>query len=331
MGKKILTIEGQIEKLRDKGIGFNLLSEEKAKEILEKSTYFYKIYSYRKNFNYNNNTKKYVDLEFKYLYDLSKFDMLLRYCIIQMALDVEHGLKRSLIAQVSCNPNERNNGTLIKDYLIHKIICRDKHRGKGDINDNDINKELESTQNANLFNSNLINHKKVNNMTDYNNWNIWEFVEVIDFGNLINLCKSYMDKYRYEFCNIDILHKVRALRNASAHNNCLIDDTNRKIASKPNIRLVEFCIKKLGLEREIVKKRIATTFVYTFVSLIYCFEHLRTYGAKRHKYDELNNIFKSQNDRIINSLRKSNSCKNLVNSFDFIATVINALYEKYCL
>ena len=37
MNKKILTIEEQIIKLKDKGIKFNLLLEEKAKEILNRS------------------------------------------------------------------------------------------------------------------------------------------------------------------------------------------------------------------------------------------------------------------------------------------------------
>ena len=71
-------------------------------------TYFYKIYSYRKNFEYNQSEGKYINLDFKYLYDLSKFDMRIRYFIVTMALDIEHGLKRRLIYEVTNNRKEGN-------------------------------------------------------------------------------------------------------------------------------------------------------------------------------------------------------------------------------
>ena len=331
MNKKVLTIEEQIIKLKEKGIKFNLLSEERAIEILSKSTYFYKIYSYRKNFNYNDNIKEYENLEFKYLYDLSKFDMSLRYFILQMALDIEHGLKRSLISEVGCNPNEINNNELIKKYLISKIIKKNIDIKRKDIIDTDINKELEHIQNINFFNSNLINHKKINKVTEYKNWNIWEFVEVIDFGNLIGLCELYIEEYRYKFCDIDILNKVRVIRNASAHNNCLIDDINRKICFKPNIKLVEFCNLRLGIDKKIVRKRIRTTFVYTFISLIYCYEFLRPYSAKVDKYNELNSLFINKGKEIFDCLRDNNSCMNLIINFDFIMNIIEILYKRYCL
>ncbi len=48
--KPMLDVEGQVQHLKDKGITFQLVNEEEAKEYLRNNNYYFKLTSYRKNY-----------------------------------------------------------------------------------------------------------------------------------------------------------------------------------------------------------------------------------------------------------------------------------------
>ena len=73
--KPKLSIDEQISYMRDKkGIKFNIITEEEAIDFLHNSNYFFKLKSFCKNYDKNNTTGKYIDLEFAYLRELSTID-----------------------------------------------------------------------------------------------------------------------------------------------------------------------------------------------------------------------------------------------------------------
>ncbi|WP_304153654.1 hypothetical protein [Megamonas hypermegale] len=51
MSKKLLTSDELIEHMKQKGITFNIVDEKKAKNFLEEHNYYFKLASYRKNYN----------------------------------------------------------------------------------------------------------------------------------------------------------------------------------------------------------------------------------------------------------------------------------------
>jgi abortive infection bacteriophage resistance protein len=107
--KELLTTTELIEHMKNKGITFNIVSEEDAKSFLQENNYYMKLASYRANYpKYESGSKKgqYVNLDFAYLKELSTIDMHLRYLIMKMCLDIEHALKVSLITHVENNPKE---------------------------------------------------------------------------------------------------------------------------------------------------------------------------------------------------------------------------------
>lgn len=99
-----LTVEEQIQDMVDKNIQFELYSKEDAKKFLKYNNYYFKLKSYARNYNINPRTKKYYNLDFAYLVELSKLDMYIRKIILELSLDVEHYLKVRLMNDLSDNP-----------------------------------------------------------------------------------------------------------------------------------------------------------------------------------------------------------------------------------
>lgn len=86
MGKINLDINSQIEYMKNvNGIKFDIATEDQARDFLMQSNYFFKLKSFAKNYDkYNSgeNKDKYINLDFAYLQELSRLDMLLRKLII---------------------------------------------------------------------------------------------------------------------------------------------------------------------------------------------------------------------------------------------------------
>ncbi len=60
--------------------------------MLDNVNYYFKLASYRVNFP-KNYDKKYINLDFAYLTDLASIDMQLRDYLLDLSLDIEHGIK----------------------------------------------------------------------------------------------------------------------------------------------------------------------------------------------------------------------------------------------
>lgn len=86
------TVQQQIENFKSKNIQFNIVDEEYATQYLNDNTYYFKLKSFAKAFEYNETKKQYINLDFAYLVELSKLDMYLREYIIKLSLDTEHFL-----------------------------------------------------------------------------------------------------------------------------------------------------------------------------------------------------------------------------------------------
>ena len=87
--------------LRDeKGIQFNIMSEEQAVEYFSQRNNYLRTAPYRKNYPKHiagPNEGKYINLEFAYLTELSTLDFYLREILLEMCIDVEHDLKVSTV------------------------------------------------------------------------------------------------------------------------------------------------------------------------------------------------------------------------------------------
>lgn len=277
MNKVKTTIEEQIEILKSRNVKFNIISEEEAKRFLVEKSYYFKISAYRENFDYRilkNSNISYKDLDFAYLKELSKIDMYLRYMILELTLDIEHYLKRWLINNATTDNNEDGH-TIVNNFLSNNQNINNK-----------LSQHAKSPYCSNLY-------------TKYQgDFPIWVFAEISTFGDFL-----YFFNYYCNFKNINmpidnkIINQVKTLRNASAHNNCLINNLNKKISAKTTVNAdIKSWCKNLcpDLKTSYLTKMLRKQFVYDFIALLYSYNHLAIENVRRKKMKNLYNLFSNR-------------------------------------
>lgn len=101
--KPWLTASEQIDHLKSRGVHFSLMSEDDARAYLEKNSNNFRLRAYRLGFpkvEEGARMGEYANLDFKMLVDLSIVDMLLRYEMLPLTLDVEHFAKVKLLKRI---------------------------------------------------------------------------------------------------------------------------------------------------------------------------------------------------------------------------------------
>jgi len=206
MSKQKLDLEQQIDHMESRGVQFNVIQKNEAKDFLSKNTYYFKLKAFAKNYDkYIRGEKKgqYVNLEFAYLKELSTLDMHLRKLLSSMTADIEHYLKVKLVNDVVENPQEDGYN------IINLFFAKNEKISKGF-----------AAKCTDSVTSDLV--KKY-----CNDWAIWNIIEVLSFGDFVKLYifyyVHYADLYRGQETYIVLLGSVRFLRNAAAHNNCLLN------------------------------------------------------------------------------------------------------------
>ena len=270
MKKQKLSIDEQVDYMKNKnGIKFNIVNEKDAKEFLVNNNYYFKVKSYAKNYEKytaGKNAGKYINLEFAYLKELSTLDMHFRRIVLKMTLDTEHFLKTQLLRDFSYNDQE--NGYNIIGELFKRFPY---------IKDNIERK----SKNSLCFDLVL---KYINNFA------IWNIVEAIGFGDFTKLYEIYYGKYKTKDSMEKHVWSVRSLRNAAAHNSCLLNSLripyNKEI--RPNKEVMNFISKVNDISRKTRQDKMKNPVVHDFVVTLYVFSKIVTSdGIKKNTMEEL--------------------------------------------
>ena len=248
-GGKLLSPDELIDHMRRKGISFDLYSAQDAKHFLTEHTYYTKIAAYRRNYpkyDGGQSAGMYQGLDFAYLVELSVIDMRLRYMITYMTLDIEHSIKISLLNDILGNPDE--DGYRIVDTFFNSLY------------DGGAKDRLERKMQQSYCREFYFHNES--------HMPIWVLLEVLSFGELIRLYKIYFDSYpsRKEPVNRKILDNVRNIRNACAHNNCLIYDLRRPVSRNTTLSNIIAGVPKIAKSAR--KKYLGRRFPQDFAALL---------------------------------------------------------------
>lgn len=263
MYKKKLTIDEQIDDLKLKGITFNEMSEDEVKMFLRYNNYYFKLKTYARNYQKYNKQEmqgKYINLDFAYLIELSTLDMHFRKIIMQMCLDIEHFLKVRLMYDISKNPDEDGYN------IVNKFLD-----GKYNIL-YDLSNNAETSATAELIAEFHENDSEIA---------IWKFIETLSFGRFVEIYNLYYgtyDGYNYS----SYLGSIKFLRNAAAHNNCLLNSLRKPYQTKINKTMkVMDKVSKIKNIPTSYKYKMSNPVIHDFVTLLFVYSDLLNYPANR--------------------------------------------------
>ena len=227
--KPMIKISEMVPYLKNKNIKFELMTEIEAEEYLKNNNNYYNLTSYKNNFERyfinGNFVDKFIDLDFAYLKDLAIIDHRVRLVLFKMIIDIEHYLKVRILNLIEKIDEE--DGYKIVNMFLEKDYNDDKFPKKVH---NSIFKKIGSEYYQKIFSKyDLDKDKKLENIP------IWEFLEIITFGELVNFYEFFSKYYQLEkeIKNVFILREIVKLRNAVAHR--LSEASDKLCYEKKNI------------------------------------------------------------------------------------------------
>lgn len=326
--KPMLHINEMVDYLKLKNIKFERISEKDAENYLKNNNNYYNLTSYKNNFEkYFVNgifIDKYIDLDFSYLKDLSIIDHRLRLILFKMIIDIEHYLKIKILNTIESIDEE--DGYRIVNRYLEQDFYNVKFPKKVH---NSIFKKVGSEYYQKIFSKyDLDKDKKLENIP------IWEFLEIITFGELVNFYDFYTNEYKLKDENKDvyILRDIVKLRNAVAHNNCILSELNmKKNKYPPSYKIIQF-LNNCNIGKDTRSKKLSNSRIRQITYTLYMFNEIVTSdGIKNNVKKDINELFF---DRIIkhkeyynnNELLKSIYCyfkKIIENNRRFLLKVHN--------
>lgn len=253
--KPKLSIDEQIEHLKAKGVLFSVMNERDAKDYLARNNNYFKLTAYRKNYDKHpdgENKGKYINLEFAYLVDIAVIDMLLRYQLVHMALDIEHHTKLKLLRKM--DEYNEDGYQMVRDYI--SLLPEDQRKNF----DSEINRNKE-----NVYCGNII-HKYDGE------YPIWAFVEIIPFGRLVSFYKFCAERFSENNMKNDYFRLLtcKEIRNASAHSNCILNDLRARTAKhSTNADVTKELMTIPDMNKMFRKNRMSNARIQQIITLFY--------------------------------------------------------------
>lgn len=293
--KKKLTALELVTKMRvEKGIRFDLMTENEAIGFLKEKNNYLRTASYRKNYKKNlkgKNEGKYIDLDFKYLVELSSLDRDLRALALDMCIDIEHAIKIRLLQHIDKNPFE-DGYAIVQDFLQ----AQENQHVLGEI--------AGRTKSSNYTNDLIYKYFRIEeDAFGYRtvcgiDCPIWVLVELLTFTELLHLYGHYYDSDTYKqslaygskpLKKLDerLILPVRSLRNACAHNNCLLCTLAPAKGTSPPLPLTQF-VSLLSISQGIRQKKLRNRALMEITALVYVYRILATSREKQDMAKRLN-------------------------------------------
>ena len=319
--RPMMKISNMIEYLKKKNIKFEKISEEDAEKYLRYNNNYYNVTSYKHNFErYLVDGKfidKFIDLDFAYLKDLAIIDHRTRLVLFKMIIDIEHYLKIRILNLIE--NIEKEDGYRIVNMYLEKDFNDEKFPKKVH---NSIFKKVGSEYYNKIFSKyDIDKDKKLENIP------VWEFLEIITFGELVNFYEFFSKEYnlKIEIKNVFILREIVKLRNAVAHNSCVLCDLDKKDNNfAPDYKIVSY-LKSCNIKKETRDNKLSNSRIRQITYTLYMFNEIVTStGIKKNITKDISNLFY---ERIILHKEYYNNNELLKSIYKYFNKIIKKYYS----
>ncbi len=318
--RPMMHIDEMVPYLKQKNIKFEKISEERAEKYLRDNNNYYNITSYKHNFErYLFDGKfvdKYIDLDFAYLKDMAIIDHRVRLILFKMIIDIEHYLKIKILNTIETIDEE--DGYRIVNLYLEK-----------DFNDERFPKRVHNSifkKVGNEYYQKIFSKYDVDKDKKLENIPIWEFLEIITFGELVNFYDFVTKEYNLVDENRDvyILRDIVKLRNAVAHNTCVLSELNKKDNEYPPAYKVVQYLKSCNIGKETRDNKLGNSRIRQITYTLYMFNEIVTSdGIKKNIKKEINELFF---DRIIHHKEYYNNNELLKSIYSYFKKIIENNY-----
>lgn len=300
-----LSIPKQIEHMKNKGISFSICSEADARVFLSNHNYYYKIKAYAHNFDtYKDSAKKgqYINLDFAHLKDLSTIDAHFRKNILSMCIDLEHFLKVRMLNH--CTMVDEDGYEIVREFFEMQPSLKD---------------EIEKKTNTSTCHGIAENR--------HGQWAIWNVVELLSFGPFVDLYNLFYSRNTFEDNGVDFLYAVRMIRNAAAHNNCLLNQMRAPYSRtiNPSYELRNLINRMTSMRPNSVKEHLKHPTTHDFLALIILYDKIVPEPTRSKGLNEIKQLFDVRMTRNKDYYQKQ---QGLLASYHFVKEILDKMTEN---
>lgn len=290
-----------------KGVTFNGITRSEAVKFLHNNNNYFRLVSYKKNYT-KNCSGKYLNMDFSHLIEISIIDMHLRNLIIKACIDIEHCLKVTILHDIENNASE-NGYDVVEEFLSDS---------KNAYVLSSIQRKSQSHYSGELI-SHYFNYQFSDGKYEFD-CPIWAFLEMISFGTLVNFYTFYYNKYGNPPINPKILNSVKSLRNACAHNNCILHDLNQNPATVPLSEIIIYVQLNPNIGKSSIRKKLHNQFIMEFMALLYVMDKILSPKLKSSRKKDFKDFSKK---RLVKNISYFNKNLLIKSSLEFVKKAID--------
>ena len=303
-GKK-LTVPDIISYCKETlGITFNLKSEEEAAVFLAKHNYFFRLKQYA-DFGEKTKSGKFINVDFGQMVELSTVDMFLRKLILKMTLDFEHYLKVKII-----NDSQENHSD--DGYAVVESFLETHNR---------VRHLIENLNNSSNFYNRQVFEKYKETPS------VWSIVEMLGFSDFIDFYAHYYQYFHLKCEYTPHFDSVRRLRNAAAHNTCMISNLKPQNWFKSDIEInFELLGAKLDVGNGVISSCLKVPVLNDFAVMLS--NYVKLISSPKIKEKTLEEIQDFFNGRMILNKDYFENVNEIKNAYHFAKAVLDFYSQK---
>lgn len=314
--KESMSPKEQVAHLKEKGVKFNIMSEGDAERFLRDNNNYFRLLSYRANFakvDAGPRKGQYANLDFGMLVDLSIIDMLLRREMLTLTLDVEHFARMKLLREIE---EHGEDGYAIVSDFVDSYDVVDKRGRVRNTTWSEVRRNLSSPYTKGMM-------KKY----PRGEMPVWVFMEVTSFGTFCHFRKFCSERFGIKNDSLPyMLLASKTLRNACAHNNCLLNDlsVSKQTMHHVSVEVAGALAKIKCIGHSSRTKKMRNDRMVEMVTTLYLHHLLVSEGVRNHATTRLGEIVR----RMHKHIDYYAGTAQISSAFDYLGKVIGAWYPE---
>ena len=153
---------------------------------------------------------------------------------------------------------------------------------------------------------------------------MWVLEELIGFGEFLRMYRFYAER-NPQFAPLlpqRVLNPVKSLRNACAHNNCLLNALSRTSTTRPSPEISAFIASLDNISAGERRSKLTSRPMFEIVCLLYAYNKIVSPSVKKRRIKQLTEFVNGRMQRHIDYFEGPEGNKLIATSFEFLKKVV---------